>query len=216
MSNLVKFANAGLPAVQSLSTALRSISTEVEMGVVILKMDRTGTWVYGADQTEVEDDATWAVNPFSFVHGWIAWGDGEVLAEVVAPITQPIPEVDEAPAGAKKGWEKVVGMQLQCTNGADSGLDVRFTTTSVGGKRAVQTLAAEIAAQVDKDPTKPVPIVRLKKEHYQHKTYGKIYTPMFVVQSWMDMSGAAEPEVEDVADEEPAPAQEAPRRRRAV
>ncbi len=163
MSNLVKFANAGLPAVQSLSTALRSISTEVEMGVVILKMDRTGTWVYGADQTEVEDDATWAVNPFSFVHGWIAWGDGEVLAEVVAPITQPIPEVDEAPAGAKKGWEKVVGMQLQCTNGADSGLDVRFTTTSVGGKRAVQTLAAEIAAQVDKDPTKPVPIVRLKK-----------------------------------------------------
>ncbi len=96
------------------------------------------------------------------------------------------------------------------------GHHVRFTTTSVGGKRAVQTLAAEIAAQVDKDPTKPVPIVRLKKEHYQHKTYGKIYTPMFVVQSWMDMSGAAEPEVEDAADEEPAPAQEAPRRRRAV
>jgi hypothetical protein len=32
----------------------------------------------------------------------------------------------------------------------------------------------------------------------------------------MDMSGAAEPEAEDAADEEPAPAQEAPRRRRAV
>jgi hypothetical protein len=210
MSSLVKFANAGLPAVQSLSTALRSISTEAEMGTAILKMDRTGTWVFGAEQTEVEDDSTWAVNPFSFVHGWIAWGEGEVLAEVVAPITQPIPAVDEAPAAAKKGWEKIVGLQLQCVSGEDKGLDVRFTTTSVGGKRAVQTLAAEIAAQVEKDPTKPVPVIKLRKEHYQHKTYGKIFTPLFAIQSWVDMSGEeAAPEVEE-------PVKEAPRRRRAV
>lgn len=212
MSSLVKFASAGLPAVQSLSTALRAISSEVEMGVVLIKMDRTGTWVYGADQTEAEDDSTWAVNPFSFVHGWIAWGEGEVLAEVVASITQPIPEVDEAPAAAKKGWEKVVGMQMQCLTGQDEGLAVRFTTTSVGGKRAVQTLASEIAAQVDKDPSKPVPVVRLKKEHYQHKTYGKIYTPMFAVQSWTDMDGDT---AEEAAPEAKA-APEAPRRRRAV
>lgn len=212
MSSLVKFANAGLPAVQSLSTALRSISTDTERGVAILKMDRTGTWVFGADQTEVDDESTWAVNPFSFVHGWIAWGEGEVLSEIVAPITQPLPEVDEAPAAAKKGWEKVVGMQLQCLTGEDKGLDVRFTTTSVGGKRAVQTLATEIAAQVDKDSTKPVPVIKLKKEHYQHKTYGKIYTPLFAVQSWIDINGEeAAPEIE-----EEAPAPEAPRRRRSV
>ena len=205
MSSLVKFANAGLPAVQSLSTALRSISADAGgLGVAILKMDRTGTWVYGADQTEVDDDATWAANPFSFIHGYIAWGEGEVLSEVVVPITQPLPEVDEPPAGAKKGWEKVVGLQLQCVEGEDKGLDVRFTTTSVGGKRAVQVLAAEIAAQVDRDPTTPVPVVKLKKEHYQHKTYGKIYTPLFAVQSWMSMDGEA------------PVAEEAPRRRRSA
>lgn len=205
MSSLVKFANAGLPAVQSLSTALRSISADAGgLGVAILKMDRTGTWVYGADQTEVDDDATWAANPFSFIHGYIAWGEGEVLSEVVVPITQPLPEVEEAPAGAKKGWEKVVGLQLQCVEGEDKGLDVRFTTTSVGGKRAVQVLAAEIAAQVDRDPTMPVPVIKLKKEHYQHKTYGKIYTPLFAVQSWMSMDGEA------------PVAEEAPRRRRSA
>lgn len=206
MSSLVKFASAGLPAVQSLSTALRSISAEVSMGSAILKMDRTGTWVFGADQTEVDDESTWAVNPFSFVHGFIAWGEGEVLAEVMAPITDPLPAVDEAPPAAKKGWEKVVGMSLQCLSGEDKGLDVRFSTTSVGGKRAVQTLAAEIAAQVERDPTTPVPVIKLKKDHYQHKTYGKIYTPLFAVQSWMSMDG----------EEQPAEEQAAPKRRRSA
>jgi hypothetical protein len=82
MSNLVTFSQANLPSVQSLSTALRSLEKDVApSGVVIIKMDKTGHWVYGADQTEIEDDSSWAVNPFSFVHGFIAWGDGEVLGE---------------------------------------------------------------------------------------------------------------------------------------
>jgi hypothetical protein len=77
MSGIVKFAKAGLPAVTSLSTALRAIENDVgAVGSAILKMDRTGHWVFGADQTEVEDGSLWAVNPFSFVHGYIAWGDG--------------------------------------------------------------------------------------------------------------------------------------------
>ena len=70
MSNIVAFSQAGLPAVSSLSTALRSLEHDVgPAGVVMLKMDRTGHWVFGADQTEIEDDSTWAINPFSFVHG---------------------------------------------------------------------------------------------------------------------------------------------------
>jgi hypothetical protein len=70
MSSLVKFASSNLPTVQSLVTALKSMETTIApMGVTILKMDRMGHWVYGADQTEIEDDSTWAVNPFSFVQG---------------------------------------------------------------------------------------------------------------------------------------------------
>ena len=74
MSNIVKFGGANLPSPQSLSNALRSIEADVgPVGTVIIKMDRTGHWVYGADQTEVEKDTLWAVNPYSFVHGYIAW-----------------------------------------------------------------------------------------------------------------------------------------------
>ena len=182
MSNITTFASANLPAVSSLSTALRALEAETgPAGVVILKMDKTGHWVFGADQTEVEPDATWAVNPFSFIHGFIAWGEGEVLDEKMVPVTEPRPEVGAPPPGASKGWEVQVGMGLKALGGADKDLEVRYTVTSVGGKRAVQQLGVAIAAQVETDQSKPVPVVRLKKDHYQHKSYGKIYTPVFEI-----------------------------------
>ena len=213
---LTVFKSAGLPAVATLATSLRSIATDVgAAGVVILKMDKTGHWVYGADQTEAEDDSLWAINPFSFVHGFIAWGDGEVLGEKMASVSQPLPELDVSPPGAKKGWETQVGMSLKCLTGEDKGMEARFTTTSVGGKRAVQTLAVALAEQVDKDQTKPVATVKLKKDHYAHKSYGKIYTPVFQVIEWVSMDADEMP-----ADAEAVAAVEAPapagRRRRAA
>ena len=211
MSNLVAFASAGLPAVQSLSTALKAIQTEVgPAGTAILKMDKTGHWVFGADQTEVEDDSLWAINPFSFVHGFIAWGDGEVLGEKMVSVTSPLPELDAAPPQAKRGWETQVGMSVKCVSGEDQGLDARYSVTSVGGKRAIQALAAAIAAQVDANPDKPVPVVKLKKEHYQHKSYGRIFTPVFEIVNWVSLDGAAEP----AAEEAPVAQEAAPQRRR--
>jgi hypothetical protein len=210
--SLTVFKSAGLPAVSSLATSLRSIATDVgPAGVVILKMDKTGHWVFGADQTEVEDDAQWAINPFSFVHGFIAWGDGEVLGEKMASVSQPLPELDVAPPQAKKGWETQVGMSLKCLSGEDKGMEARFTTTSVGGKRAVQALAVALAEQVEKDQTKPVAIVKLKKDHYAHKSYGKIYTPVFQVMEWVSMDADETPA--EAAEEAPAPTG---RRRRAA
>ena len=216
MGNNVTFANANLPSIKNLAESLRGIQNDVGgSGSIILKMDKTGHWVFGADQTEVEDDATWAINPFSFTHGYIAWGEGEVLAEKMAPVTQPLPELDAAPPGAKRGWEVQVGCSLKCLDGEDKGLEARYTVTSVGGKKAVQALALAIAAQVDKDQSKPVPVVVLKKEHYLHKSYGRIYTPVFDIKSWIGMEGpAAEPAAEASSAAAEAPAEEAPRRRR--
>jgi hypothetical protein len=202
---LATFSKANLPALTSALRNLQPVGGDV--GVAIIKMDKGGHWVFGADQTEVEEGSTWAVNPLSFVHGFIAWGDGEVLAEKMVSIANPLPDLDEAPPTAKKGWESQVGMSLKCVSGEDKGLEARYTVTSVGGKRAVQTLAVALADQVEKDQTKPVAIVRLKKDSYQHKSYGKIYTPVFEIVEWMSMDGEA-PEV--AAEEAPA------RRRRAA
>ncbi|CAB4241984.1 hypothetical protein UFOVP86_2 [uncultured Caudovirales phage] len=217
MSNLAVFAGANLPSVSSLASSLRSISAGVPEGAgsVIIKMDKTGHWVFGADQTEIEDDSTWAINPFSFVHGFIAWGEGEVLGEKMVPVSQPLPELDVAPPAAKRGWEVQVGLSLKCMSGEDKDLEGRYTVTSVGGKKAVQQLALAIATQVDKDQTKPVPVVRLKKEHYVHKSYGRIYTPVFEVIEWVGMDGAAaETEAAEAASDD-APAESRRRRRSA-
>jgi len=221
MSNITTFSAANLPSVTSLSTALRALETEVgAAGVVILKMDKTGHWVFGADQTEVDDGSTWAVNPFSFVHGYIAWGDGEVLGEKMVSVSQPLPELEEAPPMARKGWETQVGMSMKCLSGEDKGMEVRYTTTSVGGKRSVQALAVAIATQVDTDPKLPVPIVNLEKEHYSHKSYGRIYTPIFKITSWMSMtdepSAAPQDSITDDAPEAEAAPVATARRRRSV
>ena len=211
MSNLVSFGNSNLP-VANLAATLRAVNVaDPTGGTVILKMDKTGHWVFGADQTEVEDGSTWAINPFSFVHGYIAWGDGEVLGEKIVPVSSPLPEMDVSPAGAKRGWEIQIGMSLKCLDGEDAGMEARYATTSVGGKRSTQALVLAIAAQVDADQSKPVPVVVLKKEHYQHKSYGRIFSPVFEVQKWIGMDGAVEEAVEEEA---PAPAGR--RRRSAV
>jgi hypothetical protein len=214
MTNLVNFNQANLPTVASLSTALRALEQDVSpAGVAILKMDKTGHWVYGADQTEIEDDSTWAVNPFSFVHGFIAWGDGEVLGEKMVSVSQPLPELEGAPQAAKRGWETQVGLSLKCLTGEDKGLEARFSTTSVGGKRAVQALAVAIANQVEKDQANPVPVILLKKEHYQHKSYGRIFTPVFDIVEWTGMDAK---EATNVADEATPAVEETSRRRRSV
>ena len=216
MTNLVAFAGANLPAVASLATSLRSIASDVgPTGSVIIKMDKTGHWVFGADQTEVEDDSLWAINPFSFVHGFIAWGDGEVLGEKMVPVAEPLPEVGPAPSAAKRGWETQVGMSLKCIKGEDVGMEARYNVTSVGGKRAVQELAVAIATQVDADQTKPVPVVRLKKEHYQHKSYGRIYTPIFDIVEFVSMDAAPEAQSDAQAEGDAEAVQEStPGRRR--
>ena len=222
MSNITTFSQAGLPSVTTLATALRSVANEVgDVGTVILKMDKTGHWVFGSDQTEVEADSTWAINPFSFVHGFIAWGDGEVLAERMVPVSEPLPEVPDAPPGAKRGWETQIGMSLKCLSGEDEGMEARFSTTSVGGKRAVTKLAVDLAEQVEKDQSKPVAVVLLGKDHYTHKSYGRIYTPIFDIQKWIGLDGpeaapaAAEPEAE-AAPAADAPVEGGRRRRRAA
>ena len=209
----MSFALANLPNVAALTTALRTLEKDVgPVGSIILKMDKRGDWIYGANQTEVEEGTLWAVNPMSFVHGYIAWGDAEVLAETMVPVMEPLPEVGAAPPNAEKGWQVQVGMGLKALSGADKGMEVRFTVTSVGGKKAVQQLGVAIAQQIETDQSKPVPVVRLKNDSYKHKSYGKIFTPVFEIVEWVGMDGKSDEAEQEAPAEEAAPA----RRRRSA
>jgi hypothetical protein len=221
MSDITKFSGVNLPSVQALTSALRVVAADVggASGTVILKCDKTGHWVFGADQTEIEEDSIWAVNPNSFVHGFIAWGKGEVLGEKMVGVNEPLPELSPAPAAAERGWEKQVGMTLACTNGEDEGLQARFSATSAGGKKMWAAVAIAVAEQVDKDPANCVPLVRLTSEHYMHKQYGRVYNPIANIIGWTSLEANTafdDAELEVAASEDDAPAEGAGRRRRRV
>lgn len=208
MSNIVKFGGANLPSAQSLSAALRSIETEVSMPMAIIRMDKTGHWVYGADSTEVEKDTLWAVNPYSFVHGYIAWGEGVLLGEKMVPIGDPLPELEPVPKGCEAGWQRQVGFSLKCLSGEDTGMEARYSVTSIGGKRAVHKLGLAVADQVDKDVKEIVAVVKLGSDHYQHLKYGRTFVPIFELVKWIGMDGAEEESLQ------PAPSADTGRRRR--
>ena len=173
-------------------------------------MDKTGHWVYGADQTEIEPDSLWAVNPFSFVKGYICWGAqntssmGKLLGEVMATQFQKMPDMPEEIPDSN-GWELQMGFSMQCISGSDKGLAARFMSKTKGGVPEIQRLSLEIYQHGLEDPSTPIALVKLKSTHYNHPAgYGRIYNPSIEIVKYV--SNETEPTVEEVA--------EAPVRRR--
>ena len=40
-------------------------------------------------------------------------------------------------------------------------------------------------------------LVKLGSDHYQHKSYGRVFTPVFEVTDWIGLNGPVEEEVAD-------------------
>lgn len=210
MTELVNFGN--LPSLAELSSSLEDFAATVPVRPkeVFLKMDKTGHWVYGADQTEIEPESLWAVNPFSFVRGYICWGAqntpsmGKLLGEVMGTQFQKMPEMpDDIPDS--NGWEMQMGFSVQCISGNDKGLAARYMTKTKGGLPEVQRLSHEIKQHEKNDPSSPIAIIKLKSTHYNHpQGYGRIYNPVIDIVKFV--SNETEPKAEDIT--------EAPVRRR--
>lgn len=233
MSNAISlFSKGGLPSVdvnaykQSLKAAASAAKSSLG-GLPFLRMGKDGEWVYGADNTEVEEGSLWAVNPFSMKMGFIAWGpegsasEGTVLGEQMALINDdPIQRGNLPDVGGE--WTPCVSFELVCLNGEDKGTHTLFKTNSVGGKRAFADMMQLIAAAMDDPEGKCVPIIQLDCDSYPHKKYGKIYTPVFDVKKWVmpdaeELGGAPakqEEKAAPAASDQTQPEEGAVRRRR--
>ena len=205
----------------ALETATVAISADGGSNASFMKFTKSGEWLFGSEETEVEQGSTWAVNPESFIQGYQAWDDdsnleGEEFAVVTDP---PIIKADLKQVDGQ--WKKLVGFQMICISGEDKGSNVIYKTTSMGGVKAVSKLMQSVVKQIRTKPDsgKFVPVIELEGESYKHKKYGKVYTPLLDVTSWTDSgatpdTAAAKPEVPAVKEvaAEPEPAK--PRRRR--
>jgi len=192
MSNEVTaFGNAKLPAVATIAARLkRNVENIASVGGCILKFDKSGSWVFGPNADETEEGAEWAVNPYSFVHGYIAWGEGAPTGEVMGSMTEDLPEVGSVPPGTgNRGWEHQVGVSLKCLTGEDKGMEVRYASSSTGGKRAMQALGLAVAEQIGADQSRPVAIVTLEADSYKHSSYGKVHVPVFDIVRFVGLDG---------------------------
>ncbi len=190
MSNIVLFEKSTELTAKKLATAIAAASTELttSVGAPFLKLTRAGAWVYGQEGVAVEKGSLWAINPQSLQHGWISWGEGEVLGEKMVPISTPRPAQEDLPPSAEK-WDEQVGVQLCCIKGTDKGQNVIYKTNSLGGKNAFQKYFDALGNQLKEDESKVVAVCELDCSSYQHKKYGEIFTPYINIQHWTDMDG---------------------------
>lgn len=226
MTTEVSTAAAGaLASLQSLKAGLTNVrsSVRVASGDPFLRLLTDGTWVYGSDDTEVQEGSLWAIHPASLQHGFVKWTDydedekrsNEIVDERMVPMTAALPNVEELPKTEWK-WAQQLSLVVVCVSGEDKGTQVLFKTTSVGGKKAVNELLDAILAQLDTDPAHPVPVVNLEVGSYKHRKYGKTYYPILTIKKWvaLDAKTLEGSKPADAADPQPAQVAPAQSRRR--
>ena len=196
MSNEVSlFAAAGLPSVDMVAFKNGIKRTQAAQaarlgGLPFLRLLRDGSWVYGADSTEIEEGSLWAINIFSMQTGYIAWADqnskekGTVLGEELVSVAAPPVQLGNLPdVGAP--WTECNAFDLLCISGEDKGTTVKFKTNSHGGRRAFNDMLKLVEKAMEDGTGKVIPIVELDVDSYQHKDWGKTYTPVFDVKKWV-------------------------------
>lgn len=189
-----------------------------------LKLDKgNGDWIFGQEETLVEPEALWAVNPASFMHGYISWDKNQqVEGEVMVPVSRTLPDVNslkvkDSPDGqptGENGWQFQMSVDMVCIKGEDAGTVVEYKQSSTGAMKAFRSLTDAIGGQLEKNADEIVPIVVMKSDSYKHKKWGRIFNPIFEVVEWRTMDDNSP--VGDVSAEEAKPEVSARTRTRAA
>lgn len=221
-TNIASATGTAVGALKNLKAGLANVRNAAPSSGMegILKLGKDGKWNYGAGNLEIEPGSRWAVNPLSLKHGWICWkvipegskDTPEKLGEDMVSMFETKPLLSELPDYGHP-WAECISFNLKCLDGEDKDEEVIYNPTSKGSRKTIDDLLGAIINR--EDESTPVPIVVLKSDHYQHKTWGKTYFPIIEVVDWMGMDGAGSAEAPKEEPKQAAP-QEATRRRGAA
>lgn len=219
MNDLVSFGGGlGLPSRENLAKNLAASAQSIPLsagGAQFLKMDKgNGEWVFGQEETLVEEDSLWAVNPASLMHGWVAWdtdSGGAPVQEIMVSINRPLPAQGTLPPlgvgknGKQLEYQQQRSVQIVCIEGDDKGTVCEYKQSSVGAMKLFSKLTNDLLTQLDADPDAIVAIIRMESESYKHKKYGRIYNPVWAVQEWRSISDTSAPAAAEEGDEAAPP-----------
>lgn len=215
MSDLVAFGGgAGLPSRENLAKNLATSAQSLPSsngGAQFLKMDKgNGDWIFGQEETVVEEGSLWAINPLSLMHGWVAWDSdagGAPVEEIMVSINRPLPDVNSLPelppskSGKRLDYQQQRSVQIVCVSGEDKGTTCEYKQSSVGAMKLFGKITNDLLDQLDKDPDNIVAIVTLGSDRYKHKKYGWIYNPEWAVQEWRSMGDTSAPGAKEEVEE---------------
>jgi len=228
MSNVVEF-KGNLPTL-NINHFQKALATHKEAKGVsagdkqFLKLSKNGGfWVYGQNDTEVEEGSRWAINPMTMQTGYIAWKNSKPVGKKLGSIFNPPITADMLDdVGAK--WDEAVAFELVCVSGEDVGTLCEYTANSYGGRKAFTDLMDALMKQSAIDADKIVPIIELESSSYEHSQWGLTYNPVLKIVDWGSMAkgaadaggddgdGADEQSKQDASQKAPEP--EASQRRR--
>jgi hypothetical protein len=175
---------------------------------------KTGTWTAGAQGIEIPIGTQLVAIIPEMLAGYVKWSDGELVEQALEPVTDnydpralrtSLGDTDESkwPRGddgrAEDPWREATYLPMK---NPKTGAEYTYSTSSLGGVRAVKKLAGTYAWQLRAAPettANHLPVVELGSRSYKHadRKRGTIYNPTLAGVDWVPASTvkkAAEPE----------------------
>ena len=109
-------------------------------GKPFMRLSRAGEFIYGPQNVEVQPGSHWAVNLAGLEHGWVCWGDGELLGQTMCSVQLPLPARPMPIEGYP--FEGQWGMTLACVKGDDKGLETIYENNSLRVPQGVRPAKA--------------------------------------------------------------------------
>lgn len=160
-------------------------------GKPLLRIMKDGRWVFGQSDEEVQDNSRWLINIATLAHGYCCWVEGSLRGEVLKSVFEVKPT--QPPAIDGVSYKEQRAFDLKCIDGDDAGTEVLYKTSSKSGMEASDKLFAALQSRIALDQAYIFPAVVFDVSHYEHKQYGRIYTPIMEIVGWHDANGAEQP-----------------------
>jgi hypothetical protein len=194
MSN-VPTVGATTSAVQGMLSK-NKVTKTVGGGKPFLKFDakRTGEWLFGVAGEGVTDEV-FSLDLMSLQHGQILWHAKKCDRRLV-PINEDMPEPQDPIhfTNAKGKPDTDEANEARSLEGSfEDGTGFILEMSTFGGRKAIDSVLAELFARAAAGSTFLFPQVKLGTNSYEHSQFGLVYEPVMECVAWFDESGAAEP-----------------------
>jgi hypothetical protein len=155
---------------------------------------KTGVYALGKDRANMDPEKVYLIEPMSFSDGWICWKSSKPVDRMEWSFMTPDAAVYEADlpdhgpynSGTGEGWSATRG--LGCISLDDSATQIKFSTSAVSAKNAVNDLLNEIKDRSARKEAQ-IPVVHFEREQFEAQG-NKNFKPKFAVEAWVTRSSA--------------------------